>query len=112
MAVEKFTKQSWEEFVIAGSIEDVIDTGELIDLDNSDIKAWQWDDLDTELTTSIIEIATKAKDDTNHYLKVRIKGGDEDAGTTNLGLYKITFYIATDQDNKYEIDVKMKIKET
>jgi len=107
MAVESFTKQNWEEWVIAGSIEDVVDTGETIDLASSDIKAWSYSDLATEVTSDVIEIATKAKDDVLHYLKVRVKGG-----TTTLTPYKITFYIVTSLANKYEIDVKMKIKET
>jgi len=112
MAIESFRKQSWEEWVIAGSIEDVVDAGETIDLANSTIKAWQWDDLVTEVTTTVVEILTKAKDDVKHYLKVRVKGGSAIAGTANPGVYKITFYIITSLLNKYEIDVKMKIWET
>lgn len=106
MAVESFTKQPYEEWVIAGSIEDVVDTGETITLGSCDVKAWQWDDLTQEETTNVIEIATLSKDDTLHYLKVRVKGG-----TTAIATYKITFYIVTSLSNKYEIDVKMKIKE-
>jgi hypothetical protein len=115
MAVESFTKQSWEEWVIAGSIDDVIDTGETIVEATSDIKAWHWDDETTEKTTDLIEIATKAADNTNFWLKVRVKGGDATEvpeGGSNPGVYKITFYIITSLGNKYEIDVKMKIKES
>lgn len=102
--MDSFTKQPWEEFVIAGSIEDAMDTGETIDLANSDISAIDLSD-SSDSTSTVVEIATKAKDDTLGYLKVRIKGG------AHGEQHKITFRIDTEQGNQYEVDVKMKVKE-
>jgi hypothetical protein len=117
MAVEKFTKQSWEKWVIAGSIEDSRDDGETIDLASSNVKAWHWDDTEetVEKTSEVLQIASKNKDDAAGYLKIRVQAGDEDEtfgeSSANPGTYKLTFYIITDQGNQYEVDVKMVIKE-
>jgi len=105
MALEKFKKQPWEEFVIAGSIEEVVDTGELIDIPNCDVTAVDMSD-DSDSTADVIDSPTIEKDDTLHYLKVRVKGG------VDLEDHKITFKIATQDNNQYEIDVIMKVRET
>jgi len=105
MALEKFTKQPWEEFVIAGSIEKVVDEGELIDLPNCAVTAVDTSD-DSDSTSEVINTPTIEKDDTNHYLKVQVIGGAHQED------HKITFKIATDANNQYEIDVLMKVRET
>jgi len=110
VAIESFEKQSWEEFPIAGSILNVQESDETVDLNNSSVYGYDKDGND--VTTSIIDATTKTLTDdpdgnyTNNALKVRVKGGDED-GTP----YKITFKLVTNKGNKWEIDVRMKIKE-
>lgn len=104
MAIESFAKQSWEEFVVAGSIEDVVASGELIDLSPSLVIAEDKEGVD--VSTTVLDQLTKTKDDTLHYLKIRCKAGAEASSP-----YKITFRVDTDQGNRYEIDVKMKVKE-
>jgi len=103
MALESFTKQSWEEFVIAGSLENVIATGEAIDLGSSSVAAV--DKNGDDVSTTVLDQGTLIDD--GYYLKIRCRAGDE-----SLSPYKITFKIPTDAGNKWEIDVKMKIKET
>lgn len=105
MALESFKKQSWEEFVIAGSIEDVVDTGELIELTPSLVIAE--DKEGTDVSNAVLDQLTLTKDDALHYLKIRCKDGAEGKSP-----YKITFRVDTDQGNRYEIDVVMKVKET
>ena len=107
--IEFFTKQNSEQFFIAGDLVNVLEDDEGIDLDNTTITA-----IDTEgedATADILQAGTKALDDspnggTNNMVKIRVQAGLEANAP-----YKITFEIPTDQDNKWEIDVKMKIKE-
>ena len=112
MALEDFTKQGYEEFTIGGDFEEVIDSDapELLDLSKCDVKAW--DKNNTVRTADVLYIATMALEDspdggTNNVLAIKCK-----AGTELLTPYIITFYGETTLGEKWEIDVKMKIKET
>ena len=108
-SIESFTKQNYEQFFIAGDLVNVLETGESIVLADTTITAINSDGDDA--TTEVLQPATKALDDspnggTNNMVKIRVQEGAEADS-----FYKITFRIPTDQDNKWEIDIKMKIKE-
>ncbi|MHA1224095.1 MAG: hypothetical protein ACTSP3_12765 [Candidatus Heimdallarchaeaceae archaeon] len=108
-SVESFTKQNYEQFFIAGDLVDVLETGENIDLSNTTITSVDKDDND--VTTTILQAATKVLGDspnggTNNTVKIRVQAGVEAESP-----YKITFRIPTDLNNRYEIDLKCKIKE-
>jgi len=109
-SVETFTKQSYEQFYIAADLVDVLEDDEAIDLDTTTVTAVDKDNEDA--TSDVLQPATKALADspdggTNNMVKIRVQAGDED-----LSKYKITFRMPTDLNNKWEVDVGMKIKET
>jgi len=107
-----FTKQSWEEFRIDVDFGLNMEEGEELNLTASDIKCVDKDG--TDVTTTLVNISTKLlitgsqSGLVNSGLQVQIKGGTE-AGS----VYKYTFYGVTDASppNKFEKDIKMKIKE-
>ena len=104
-----FTKQGYEEFFIAGSIKNVINDTETVDAASSSVVAEDSDG--TDVTSTVLDDATKVAADhpdggTNNILKIRCQAGSESNSP-----YKITFYIVTDESNKWEVDVTMKIKE-
>jgi len=108
-SIESFTKQNYEQFFIAGDLVNVLEDDEGIDLDNTTITAI--DSEGEDATSDVLQAGTKALDDspdggTNNMVKIRVQAGIE-----ALSSYKITFRIPTDQDNKWEIDVRLKIKE-
>ena len=102
MALESFEKQISEEFTISGGISDVAITGETVILAGSSVSATDKDGTDASsavLYGSNISVSTT-------FLKVKVK-----AGTVALSPYKITFKMVTSEDNLYEKDVLMYIKE-
>lgn len=108
-SIESFTKQNYEQFFIAGDLVNVLETGESIVLADTTITAINSDGDDA--TTEVLQAVTKALDDspdggTNNMVKIRVQEGAEANSP-----YKITFRIPTDQNNKWEIDTKLKIKE-
>lgn len=103
MALERFTKQPYEEFVIAGEYSDVLETGETIISGTSTVTSVDTSD-DSDSSTEVLDTATKAVDGTQ--LKMRVKGG------VHGEKHKITFRADTSLGNNWEIDVIMKIKET
>ena len=113
MALEFFEKQNYEEFFVAGDFVDVITTtGEKLVLATSSVVAV--DREGTDVTNTVLETATKKLDTspdsasgfTDNMLAIRCK-----AGVQASSPYKITFYGVTTEDNKWEIDINMKIKE-
>jgi hypothetical protein len=115
VALEEFEKQSFEEFTIDGDFSDVlIDTNEEIDGGAAnDVKAWDKDG--NEATSIVLDVGTLSVVDstesgkTNAALRVLVKAGEQAKSK-----YKITFYGITNTTpaHKWEIDLKMKIKET
>jgi len=112
-SIESFTKQNYEQWFISGDLMTIngslLEEGENIDLTNTTITAIDKDGEDA--TADVLQLTTKAICDspdggTNNAVKVRVQAGVED-----LSAYKITFRIPTDRDNRFEIDVKQKIKE-
>jgi hypothetical protein len=99
--MESFTKQSYEEFVIAGDFVNVLEAGETLVLADCDIKAY--DSSDTDVTSSILE--NKAV--SGSQLQITVKDGSNSSSP-----YIISFYAETSDGNKWELDVKMKLKET
>jgi len=113
-SIESFQKQNYEQWFISADLMTtdgaLLEEGENIDLENTTITAIDKDGEDA--TSDVLQIATKALTDspdggTNNAVKVRVQAGVED-----LSSYKITFRIPTDRDNRFEIDLKMKLKET
>ncbi len=109
MALESFSKQNYEEFYIGGDYVDVLESGEELSLSPCTIVAE--DAAGVDKSSTVLDTATKALDDsesggTNNVLKVRCKAGSEGDSP-----YKITFKGETTLGNKWEIDVKMKLKE-
>lgn len=108
-SIESFQKQNYEQFFIAGDLVNVLEDNESIDIDNTAITAIDSDGDDA--SADILQGATKALDDspdggTNNMVKIRVQEGLEANSP-----YKITFRIPTNLDNKWEIDVKLKLKE-
>jgi hypothetical protein len=100
--MEYFTKQSWEQFVIAGNFEDVLGSGETISLGSSEVLAYDANDAD--VTTTVIGSGTLELEGAK--LKVKIQAGSEDDSP-----YKITFRAVTNLENQWELDVRMKVRE-
>lgn len=111
------TKQSYEEFRIHADFGLNMATGESLSVGDCDVKCWDKDD--TEVTDTLLDIATKTivtgdavadggsgKD--NAGLQVLIKGGTEAQSP-----YKFTFYGVTDKSppHKWEKDITMRIRE-
>lgn len=101
-AMESFGKQPYEAFVIAGDYKDVLESTESLILGSSAVSAMDKDGVDA--SADVLVDATKTVD--GPLLKMRCK-----AGTMAKQPYKITFRTVTDQNNKWEIDVRMRIKE-
>jgi hypothetical protein len=109
MALESFSKQSYEEFYIGGDYIDVLESGEELNLTNCTVVAE--DAAGDDATATVLDAGTMALDDsedggTNNVLKIRCRAGAEANSP-----YKITFKAETTLVNKWEIDVKMKVKE-
>ena len=104
MALESFTKQNYEEFVIAGNFNENMEVGELITSQTMSAR-----DKDNNDVTSTVIDGTTVVNDGDGRVQGLIKAGDE-----ALAPYVVTFKCVTDSIpvHKWEIDVKMKVKET
>ena len=98
--MESFEKQSYEVFVIAGDFLNVLEAGETLVLADCDVRAY--DSSDADVTSSILE--NKAV--SGSQLQITVKDGSNASSP-----YIITFYAETSDGNKWELDVKMKVKE-
>lgn len=103
--MDKFTKQSWEAFVISGSCADDLSDGESVVLISSSVSAI--DNTGEDATSTVLNVAGLALEGTDKLL-VQVKDGVESASP-----YYITFKAVTDATppNKFELDIKMTIKE-
>ena len=112
-SIESFQKQNYERWYISGDLMTtdgaLLEDGESIDLVNTTITVI--DKNEDDVTATVLQPSTKALTDspdggTNNAVKVRVQEGIKD-----LSSYKITFRIPTDRGNKFEIDVRMKVRE-
>jgi hypothetical protein len=101
MALEQFTKQPYEEFVIAGEFSAVLATGET--LSNPTMTAINKKTLE-DTSAEVIESGTVAVSGTQ--VVGRVKAG------VHKETHKITIRTETSDQNKWEIDVLMKVVET
>lgn len=99
MALAKFTKQISETFPISVDFSDNMASSEIIL--SEDISAT--DNVGADATTDVL---SDPGNDGAQAATVRVL-----AGTEALSPYKITFKATTDEDNVWELDVLMKIKE-
>lgn len=97
-----FEKQSWESWIIAMDISDDQNTDENILLSESSITAT--DKNGEDVTDDVLDQSGKAV--SGPLLQIRVVAGSE-----SLQPYMIRFQAITDQGNKYELDVKMVIRE-
>jgi hypothetical protein len=112
MALDNFTKQSWEEFRIDVDFGKNMDAGEKLALGSCYIVATNASG--ATCTAAIVDLTTMTLINgtstgmTSTSLQALIRGGDD----TNTP-YKITFYGVTDltPPHKWEKDISMKIKE-
>ena len=110
MALAKVTKQSYEAFFIAGSIIKNQEADEVVELATSTVAA-QDKDLN-DVSGIVLEQATKKLADDpegnyiNNALAIQCKAGAEAASP-----YVITFYMETNKGNKWEVDMKLVLKE-
>lgn len=105
MAIEKFSKQSYEEFTIAADFSNNMETGEVI----ASQVVVAIDSAGTDVSTIVLDQATVANNG-EHQVQVLVRAGEETAGVSP---YKITFKCVTDTvpEHKWELDVKMVVKE-
>ena len=103
MALQNFEKQGWESFTISGSFTDLAITGEIVVLTGSSVECVDKDGED--VLSTILYNETLSVDGAT--LKVKLKA----AGTEVASPYKITFKIKTSEDNFYEVDCEMYVKE-
>ncbi|RLI53329.1 MAG: hypothetical protein DRP09_16015 [Candidatus Thorarchaeota archaeon] len=105
MAIEKFTKQSYEEFTIAADFSNNMEAGEVIV--NQTVTAI--DASGNDVSTEILDQSTVGNDGAQQ-VRVLVRAGEETAGVSP---YKITFYCETDNipEHKWELDVRMVVKE-
>ncbi len=103
MALPNFEKQGWESFTISGGFTNVAIDGEIAVLSGSSVVCV--DSQGTDVTSTILWDSNIAVDGTTLKVKVR------PAGTEAASPYKITFRIKTSEDNYYEVDCEMIIKE-
>jgi hypothetical protein len=100
MALESFSKQPYEEFVIAGEFSSVLETGETL-LNPTMTAVNKKTGVDT--SSEVIESGTVAV--SGSQVVGRVKAG------VDKEQHKITIRTETSLSNKWEIDVIMKIKE-
>lgn len=107
--MDEFEKQSREVFPIYGSIINVQDADETVVLVSSTVTATDKDGKDAG---EVISQATKVLSDdpdgsyTDNMLGIKVQGGSKDYSP-----YYITFLMTTSAANRYEVDVKMKVKD-
>jgi len=97
-----FEKQSWETWIVAMDVSDDLETGETIILATSTISAK--DNNGDDATDDVLDQGGKAV--SGSLLQIRVV-----AGSAALQPYWIRFRALTSNDNKYELDVKMVIRE-
>ena len=101
-SLESFSKQGYEEFIIAADLVNVLNTGEEIIIGSSEIFA-----IDKGAGSATDDILYPfSKTVSGSQLRIRCKGGIESKSP-----YKITFRAVTNEDNKWEVDVLMRVKE-
>jgi hypothetical protein len=100
MQIEKFTKQSYEQFYIAGNFSLNLGDGETID----DETVTAVDKTGADATATVLTAGTDTIVDGK--VRVQVTGGSQ-----ALSPYRIRFIIETSLTNKWEIDVKMRVKE-
>ena len=103
MALPNFEKQNWESFTITGGFTDLAIAGEIAVLSGSSVVCADKDG--TVVTSDILYDSALSIDAAT--LKVKVK----QAGTEAASPYKITFKIKTSEDNYYEVDCEMIVKE-
>lgn len=115
MALPKTTKQPYEKFFIGVDFTQALEADEDIDLSNSSVTAVDKDGDDA--TSTIIESGSKTIDTAiegdvpytpqdDAMLSARVQDGSEAESP-----YKLTYRIITTAGNKYEKDLKLKVKE-
>jgi hypothetical protein len=101
MALEEFTKQPYEEFVIAGEFSAVLATGETL--------------LNPAMTAINKKTGVDTSSDVIESGTVQVSGSQV-VGRVKAGVHKethkITIRTETSDSNKWEIDVLMKVVET
>ena len=110
MALESFEKQPYEEITIAGDFESVMASTEALVLATSTVTAT--DKNGSDVSSTVLDQSTKAIGDspdggTSNALKMRCRAGSE-----SLSPYKLSYRGVTSTGDKWEIDIRMKIKET
>jgi hypothetical protein len=107
--MEQFEKQSREIFPIWGSILNVQDPDETIILATSTVTATDKDGKDAG---EILNQSTKILNDdpdgsyNDNLLGIKVRGG-----SSEFSPYYITFLMWTSASNRWEVDVKMKVKD-
>lgn len=107
--MDEFEKQSREIFPIYGSILNVQEESETVVLGTSTITAMDKDGKDAgEVIDQSSKILASDPDGsyTDNLLGVKVRDGSQAKSP-----YYITFLMFTSNGNKFEVDVKMKIKE-
>lgn len=105
MGMGKFTKQGYEEFVIAADFSNNMERDEVITLQTvSAIDA-----AGTNVSDTILDQGT-VENDGAQQVSVLVRAGEE---TKGISPYKITFYCETNAFpmHKWELDVQMIVKE-
>lgn len=100
--MDSFKKQSWEEWRVAGSFSKMALTGEAAVSAGSTITAM--DKNGDDATSDIVDAGYKVVDGTKLWGRVK-------NGAAAKSPYKMTFKIVTSLGNKFEVDVRVKVKE-
>jgi len=95
-------KQPDETFIIESDFVNVLTESETIQLSESTVNAVDVNGDDA--TSEVLDLGTKMVEDSK--LKIRIKEGNSDYSP-----YKITFKAVTDENNIYELDIILEVKE-
>lgn len=105
MAIEKFTKQSYEEFTIAADFSNNMEDGVIINTQS----VTAVDAAGTDVSDVVLD-QTTVDNDGAQKVTVLVRAGEETAG---ISPYKITFYCVTNTSpvHKWELDVRMIVKE-
>lgn len=100
MALQNFSKEIYDEFVIEGNFQGAMGDSESIVAESSAIIAEDKDG--TDVTSIVLDTTTATVD--GQSLKVRCRGGSVEGSP-----YKISFKIVTSLSNKFEVDVVMEV---
>ena len=95
-----FIKQTDEIFPIAADFSDVLATGETITEENSEVIAYDSSDIDVSSTI----LVSGSKSVLGSLLLVKVQAGEDGKK------YKVTFKAVTSNNNIYELDIFMIIK--